>query len=640
MQYLTYNLAPAEYYIYGSSRLGMIKHYTANDGTVHTLEQGKKQYELADHLGNVRTTFSDRKLVDDNVYKTDLISSMDYYPFGAPMQHRFENYEPMAEGIFETIALETTLSYETAVLDEPGYGANATTMVHNGSAITGANLNQYWKARGRYLAANSGQASNYQGMYNGTDYSASSTNGILEKTGDGAEVHFLSYQSSGDNQIALFHEINSTNYPDLDADGAGDDKIIVTAVVGLNNAVSDQGVFVLLDANYQVLDFENINSANLTGTQVTLEATDIGTGPYYVALVAQVHNPKQTAWHSTVFVKNWHLTIQDQISTEEIFVDQNVFAYQPKYRYGFNGMERDDEMKGIGNSYDFGARLYDPRLGRWFSEDPKFYLYKSYSPYHFGYDNPIITIDGDGRENIVVIGNATDPGDPHPHPAGRQLLLTGLSIANDLQNQSDKMGDSEGTMILIYRGHYKDYELNEFVAKLENSKNVQYKVVDSKDEIMDYISDKNGEKDPRSEDLVTDFAYVGHANSQELRVGHGVYNWEEEQETLEASDFSSESFSPLSNAYLYGCRTGNEDGGRTNIAQDFANNLVGGQSVGSPHNIVFGYSSFGVVGGAGTFMFNNASFPNTVTGNVSPNVYPGKGQQVAKMKTLQVQKVE
>jgi hypothetical protein len=34
------------------------------------------------------------------------------------------------------------------------------------------------------------------------------------------------------------------------------------------------------------------------------------------------------------------------------------------YRYGFNGMEKDDEVKnGKGNSYDFGARMYDSRLG-------------------------------------------------------------------------------------------------------------------------------------------------------------------------------------------------------------------------------------------------------------------------------------
>ena len=40
------------------------------------------------------------------------------------------------------------------------------------------------------------------------------------------------------------------------------------------------------------------------------------------------------------------------------------------YRYGFNGMERDDEIKGSGNSYTTEFRLLDPRLGRWPSTDP------------------------------------------------------------------------------------------------------------------------------------------------------------------------------------------------------------------------------------------------------------------------------
>lgn len=40
------------------------------------------------------------------------------------------------------------------------------------------------------------------------------------------------------------------------------------------------------------------------------------------------------------------------------------------YRYGFSGLERDDELKGAGNSYYTDARLYDPRVGRWLSPDP------------------------------------------------------------------------------------------------------------------------------------------------------------------------------------------------------------------------------------------------------------------------------
>jgi RHS repeat-associated protein len=40
------------------------------------------------------------------------------------------------------------------------------------------------------------------------------------------------------------------------------------------------------------------------------------------------------------------------------------------YRYGFQGQEKDDELKGEGNSYDYDKRFYDPRIGRYFSLDP------------------------------------------------------------------------------------------------------------------------------------------------------------------------------------------------------------------------------------------------------------------------------
>jgi RHS repeat-associated protein len=67
------------------------------------------------------------------------------------------------------------------------------------------------------------------------------------------------------------------------------------------------------------------------------------------------------------------------------------------YRYGFNGMEKDDEVKGRGNSYDFGARLYDSRLGRFLSVDRMYYLSPDITPYRFGFNSPIAVYDPDGN---------------------------------------------------------------------------------------------------------------------------------------------------------------------------------------------------------------------------------------------------
>jgi RHS repeat-associated protein len=64
-------------------------------------------------------------------------------------------------------------------------------------------------------------------------------------------------------------------------------------------------------------------------------------------------------------------------------------------------MEKDDEIKGNGNSYDFGARIYDARLGTWLSVDPLAHKYPGESPYIFAGDNPIFFIDLGGTTKYV-----------------------------------------------------------------------------------------------------------------------------------------------------------------------------------------------------------------------------------------------
>jgi RHS repeat-associated protein len=81
------------------------------------------------------------------------------------------------------------------------------------------------------------------------------------------------------------------------------------------------------------------------------------------------------------------------------------------YHYSFNGKENDADVKGDGNQIDYGARIYDPRLGRWLSSDPMMKKYPHLSPFHYGNNNPIITIDPDGKENIIVVGSQVHQGE-------------------------------------------------------------------------------------------------------------------------------------------------------------------------------------------------------------------------------------
>lgn len=68
------------------------------------------------------------------------------------------------------------------------------------------------------------------------------------------------------------------------------------------------------------------------------------------------------------------------------------------YSYGFNGKEKNNEISVEGGSYDFGARIYEGRLGRWWSTDSKYSKFPSLSPFNFGANNPIYLIDPDGKD--------------------------------------------------------------------------------------------------------------------------------------------------------------------------------------------------------------------------------------------------
>lgn len=73
------------------------------------------------------------------------------------------------------------------------------------------------------------------------------------------------------------------------------------------------------------------------------------------------------------------------------------------YRYGFNGKENDNDVKGEGNQQDYGMRIYDPRLGRFLSVDPISNDFPYLTPYQFASNTPISAIDLDGLEAVVVM---------------------------------------------------------------------------------------------------------------------------------------------------------------------------------------------------------------------------------------------
>ena len=99
------------------------------------------------------------------------------------------------------------------------------------------------------------------------------------------------------------------------------------------------------------------------------------------------------------------------------------------YRYGFNGKEKLDEIKGDGNGYDFGTRILDPRLGRWLSVDPMQRKYPDVAPYVAFGNNPISVIDPDGKDIVYFNSDGVE----YHRVQSKTLFVTYVDVINKIE---------------------------------------------------------------------------------------------------------------------------------------------------------------------------------------------------------------
>ncbi len=132
----------------------------------------------------------------------------------------------------------------------------------------------------------------------------------------------------------------------------------------------------------------------------------------------------------------------------------NNLIHGREHNYKYNGKELQEEL-GL-STYDYGARMYDPAIGRFMQLDPHADSYSWATPYNYAFNNPALVIDPDGRDGIVF-GSGTED-DPYIvianyyHHGLSDKQVKGLKSAADAYNNKGKahtIKDQDGNKVYV-----------------------------------------------------------------------------------------------------------------------------------------------------------------------------------------------
>ena len=119
------------------------------------------------------------------------------------------------------------------------------------------------------------------------------------------------------------------------------------------------------------------------------------------------------AGYVTLSDRKYHYYLQDHQGNNRVVLNQNGTVEEVNHYYPFGGLfasstnvqpykyngKELDTKNGL-NWYDYGARHYDPALGRFTTVDPSSESYNETSPYAYCGNNPVVRIDPTGADWI------------------------------------------------------------------------------------------------------------------------------------------------------------------------------------------------------------------------------------------------
>jgi len=119
----------------------------------------------------------------------------------------------------------------------------------------------------------------------------------------------------------------------------------------------------------------------------------------------------------------------------------------PTNRFRFSGKEEQEKMMAGFNVLDFGARMYDPEIGRWGVADPLAEKYYHLSPYNYVGNSPVRFVDIDGRDRRLSYDRKNQTITVHAtyyHNLGAtQAAMAGVKVFNDMKGLT--YTDNDGT---------------------------------------------------------------------------------------------------------------------------------------------------------------------------------------------------